>query len=152
MVDEQVVAHTYHKYYHRPCPWTPLWPPWWHLPQFCTPLSSQPPNSHSLVSSLEIFNGTIKKVACFINWRSDFSSLPARVVVVQLLVQPPPEQRQSPSTKFYVHCILCTVTYVSTATISDPSLYSPTMSLTSLVSSLEISSFTLCSPSTIWWP
>ena len=33
----------------------------------------------------------------------------------------------------------------------DPTFYSPTMSLTSLVSSLVTSSFTLCiSPSTIW--
>ena len=42
---------------------------------------------------------------------------------------------------------------VSTAASSDPSFYSPNMSLTSLVSSLATSSFALCiSPSTIWWP
>ena len=61
MVDEQVVAHTYQKYYY----------PTMSLNSFVTslvtsypivqPLSSQPPNSHSLVSSLEIFNGKIKK-------------------------------------------------------------------------------------------
>ena len=98
-----------------------------------------------------MFNVKIKKSLVFINLRSDVGRLPAKVPV-QLLVPPPPEQHQSPPTKLYMQCILRTLcTNVSTAASSDPSFYSPTMSLTSLVSSLVTSSFTLCiSPSTIW--
>ena len=99
----------------------------------------------------DISMAKFKKITCFINRKSAFGILPAKVPV-QLLVLPPPEQHQSSPTKLYMQCILRTLcTNVSTATSSDPSFYSPTMSLTSLVSSLVTSSFTLCiSPSTIW--
>ena len=111
----------------QPCLWLPSWVPW------------------------RYFNGEIKKSLVFINLRFDVGSLPARVPV-QLLVPPPPEQHQSPPTKLYMQCILRTLcTNVTTATSSDPSFYSPTMSLTSLVSSLVISSFTLCTSRLIIW-
>ena len=180
MVDGQVAAHTpnsYHKYYH---PTMPLNFFVTSSPTLCTCLSAitsmtsvispttstftivitaTNTNTHStpqlclwLPWRCSMFNVKIKKSLVFINLRSDVGRLPAKVPV-QLLVPPPPEQHQSSPTKLYMQCILRTLcTNVSTATSSDPSFYSPTMSLTSLVSSLVTSSFTLCiSPSTIWW-